>query len=278
MKHNPFDQIIQNYHENQLSHAFLIETNDQDHCLKDLKKVLKEIICEQKYEENCIKCNLCHLVETEQLPSLEIVRLEGQNIKKEQILELKQKFSTVPIFTKYNIYIILNAEKFNSSSANTILKFLEEPEEGILGFFISNNEENMIDTIKSRCQIVSVFYDNIEEKISLDQIAIRYLKEVHESKDFSLIVNRDFFLELDFKKDLYQLFFQSIFQIYYEFYQISLGQKSLEEKYNILKFLLENNSKFFLKQLNLVKQLEEELSYNVNINLLLDRFVLETRS
>ena len=278
MVYNHFKQILQNYHENRLSHAFLIETNDQDKCLKDLKKIIKEIICEKKYQENCTDCNLCHLIDTEQLPSFDMIRLEGQNIKKEQILGLKQKFSTMPIFSKYNIYIVLNSEKFNSSSANAILKFLEEPEDGILGFFITNNKENMIDTIKSRCQIISAFYEDITKDINMELIALQYLKHIHENKELSVSINREFFHDYDFKKEQYQLLFQAVFNIYHDLYLISLNQNNFSEKYDILKFILKNTSNYFVKQMNFVRQLEEELSYNVNINLLLDRFVLETRS
>lgn len=278
MHHNYLNQIIKSYHENRLSHAFLIETNNQVKCFEDLKKIIKEINCEKTYKENCSHCNLCHLIDIEQLPSLEIIRLEGQLIKKEQILNLKQRFSTKPIFSKYNIYIILNSEKFNPSSANAILKFLEEPEIGVLGFFITNNKENVIDTIKSRCQIIPAFYDTNLFDFNIESIAVQYLKLIHESSDLSLQINREFFLDYDFSKEQYQLFFQTIFHIYYELYRVSINYMELTDKYNELKFLLKKNSSYFLNQLDIVKQLEEELSYNVNINLLLDRFLLETRS
>ena len=42
-----------------------------------------------------------------------------------------------------------NAEKLNGSSANAMLKFVEEPTEGILGFFITNNKDVIIPTIKN---------------------------------------------------------------------------------------------------------------------------------
>ena len=278
MLHNNLDQIIHSYHENRLSHAFLIETNDQEQCLKEIKKIIKHINCEHDYKEKCSDCNLCHLIDTEQLPSLEIIRPDGQNVKKEQVLEMKKKFSTKPIFSKYNVYIILNSEKFNASSANTILKFVEEPEEGLIGFFLTNNKENIINTIKSRCQIISAFYENDKNEIDFEQLAIQYLKQVHESKDTSLLINREFFLQEDFIKESYQQFFQTIFNIYYDLYQASLNIQVLLEKYLNLKFLLKNEPAFFLKQLKIVEQLETELGYNVNMNLLLDRFVLETRT
>jgi len=277
MAHCHLNQILQSYHEEHLSHAFLIETNDQEQCLLDLQEILCQINCEQVYDPNCQNCSLCHLLKSNNLPSFIIIRPDGQNIKKNQVLEMKQKFSTKPIYSKYNMYVMMNAEKFNASSANTILKFLEEPEEGILGFFLTNNKENIIDTIRSRCQIISNFYDvtNQEDDVFL-QIVIDYLKDVYLSCE-SLDCNRSLLQKEQLLKENYTILFQTILNIYYLFYQVTLQIKSLPEIYEPLRFLLKRNSSYFLKQLKLVEELEHELSYNVNINLLLDRFVLEAR-
>ena len=83
---------------------------------------------------------------------------------KGQIEEMMTKFSTKPIYSKYNNYVIINAEKMNESSGNSLLKFLEEPEDNIIGFLIVNNKENVLPTIKSRCEIIHVDYD-IQEKV-----------------------------------------------------------------------------------------------------------------
>ena len=162
MVNQNLNQILEHFHENRLSHAFLIETNSQEQTLQELKQILKEINCEQEYKIDCNYCNLCHMIESENLPSLVIIRPDGQTIRKEQVMDLKKKFATMPIYSKFNMYLIMNAEKLNLSSANTLLKFLEEPETGILGFFLTNNKENIIDTIKSRCQIITCFYDKRE--------------------------------------------------------------------------------------------------------------------
>ena len=39
MQSSQISQILDHYHENRLSHAFLIETNSQETCLKDIKKL-----------------------------------------------------------------------------------------------------------------------------------------------------------------------------------------------------------------------------------------------
>lgn len=271
-------QIKESFHENKMSHAFLVETNSQEDCFLKLKEIIKEINCEESFQSNCSNCNLCHLIDLENIPSLLVIRPDGMMIRKDQILELKQKFSTKPVYSKYNIYIILESERLNSSSANTLLKFLEEPEEGILGFFLTNNKENVIDTIKSRCQIITDFYEN--KSISNDQlnaIAIDYLKEVHIVKNRALLYNKNNLLNGSMQKEDYQQLFQSIIDIYYDLYLVSIGTKLLDTHYQSLEFLLKRKADYFLKQIKMIEKLEMQLGSNVNLNLLLDRFVLETR-
>ena len=134
--------ILKRSHENKLAHAFLLETNDINRCYKDILSLLKQLNCPKEYDVNCSnECNICNLFKTNNLPSFITISPDGKNIKKQQILDMMDKFNTKPVFSKYNMYVIKEAEAFNASSANTLLKFLEEPEDNILGFFITTNKE-----------------------------------------------------------------------------------------------------------------------------------------
>ena len=54
--------------------------------------------------------------------------------------------------------------------------------------------------------------------------------------------------------------------------------KKLEiEKYLEVSFLMKKKPDYLMKQLNIVQRLEEELNFNVNLNMILDRLVIETR-
>ena len=52
------------------------------------------------------------------------------------------------------VYIIKQCEKLNASSANCLLKTLEEPEKNIYAFLITSNIDLVMATIKSRCQVI----------------------------------------------------------------------------------------------------------------------------
>jgi len=270
-------ELLTHYHENKISHAFLLETNDQEMCLKNLLEFLSYI---NRTGDEVEDEKLFSLIETESLPSVKIIRPDGQNIKKDQILELKHFFQTKPTFSKYNMYVLLNAESLNSSSANTMLKFLEEPEENILGFFITNNKENIIDTIKSRCQIVLDYYDGVVS-FSIPKvwqsIAVNYIKEYECVHDETLLYNKNVILPLLHDKKECFFFFQSIFQIYEELFCCKVKNISINEDYRSLEFLLKKESSYFLQQMQYVSKLLDDMNYNLNTQMLLDRFVLESR-
>ena len=267
------------YHEGKLAHAYLISTNNIDKCMKVLISVVKNIFCVQEYSENCNKCSLCHLIDLGNLPSLKIIEPDGTFIKKEQILELESSFSKSSQFTDVSIYIIKKCEKMNKESANTMLKFLEEPEGNIIGFFITNSINNILPTISSRCQHIEVNFENeLYEKLNIEQekyieledIVINYLQKIEIEKKANILYNKECLLDLE-KEDL-----TNIFKIILDIYQNKLENKYLnnikDDKFEFLNNLNENNLK---KKVNLIIEVLNELLYNVNIDLLMDRFVLE---
>ena len=270
---NNLEHIIKSYNEKKLSHAFLIETNDIDKCFKNLKKIIKIINCDNKYNDNCNFCNLCCQIENETLPNFIKIIPEGTTIKKNQILELKEKLLTKPIYSKYNIYVILNAEKLNSSSSNTMLKFIEEPEDNIIGFFITNNKDNIIDTIRSRCQIIFQYYEKEYDELNVEKITLidDYIKNVELDNKYALLYNKNIFLEKDYKRDEIIKIFKEIFNIYESIYNNENNNKG---KY----VFLQQQDKFEMaRKLKIINKAIDELNMNGNINLILDSFVIEMR-
>lgn len=283
MRAESIEKIVKLYHENKLSHAYLLVTNNIENCLSDLKIAIKQINCNKEYLENCTKCNICNLINQNFLPSLIIIEPDGKMIKKEQILELKRKFSTKPIYTKENIYVIKNAEALNAASANTMLKFLEEPEDNIIGFFITNNVNNVINTIKSRCEILNVFYDVHDLNIdSVDNslnktylnVARNYIKKIEVEKSMRIMYNKSELLNIYSEREDIKKVFQILVIIYEELLKYKLHLSNLFSKLDVdfLEFL---NYKDILNRINLLNKFLDDLNSNANIELLLDKFVIE---
>ena len=265
---NPkINNLVNSYHENKFSHAFLFVTNDIDRCRNDVLELIKVISCPSSYSDDCKTCNLCYQIDKGSLPNLIQIYPDGMNIKKEQILNIEEHFSAKPIYLKNNIYIINNADKLNKAAANTMLKFLEEPEDNILGFFITNNKEQMLDTIKSRCQIVLVNYGDgelltLDENFSnIKELSQIYLKSLLIEKKDGIILNKMVFTEsvLD-RNELH-----NCLKFWMILFTDAIKQKDLNEfdfLYNIDIYKLININKIVFNTL-------KNVTTNVNMQLLM---------
>lgn len=81
------------------------------------------------------------------------INADGSSIKIAQIRKLQTDIIIKP-HKEYKIYIINEAEKMTIEAQNALLKTLEEPPEYAIIILITNNKEQLLDTIKSRCEII----------------------------------------------------------------------------------------------------------------------------
>ena len=272
MESSLISELLKKYHENKLAHAFLIETNDFDKCYLDVIDLIKEINCPHNFSTNCKEdCNICSLINRNSLPSLLTIDPDGQFIKKEQILEMMEKFSTKPVFTKYNIYVIRNAERFNSSSANTILKFLEEPEENIIGIFITGNKESVISTIRSRCQVYKSYYkmelnDMLDENILTD--VKLYLNAIFKNND-DILYNKTHMYGYYKNRLDWEIFFNTM--LYY------LNDCFISDRLDKVELVKVMDPINLIKVISLVEEIIKYIKSNCNMDLVLDKFVIGMR-
>ncbi len=79
---------------------------------------------------------------------------DEKQITIEKIRDLEKKMALYPHSAKYKITIIEQAEKMNKSAANALLKTLEEPSKTAILILLASDSKNILDTIKSRCQVI----------------------------------------------------------------------------------------------------------------------------
>jgi DNA polymerase-3 subunit delta' len=102
-----------------------------------------------------------------QHPDLSIIaRQEGdRDIKIEAIRGLQQSLALSPYSAKYRIALLLNFEDANASSANALLKTLEEPNRRVVIIMTAESAEVLLPTIASRCEILRL------RPVPLDDVA-----------------------------------------------------------------------------------------------------------
>lgn len=70
--------------------------------------------------------------------------------------EILRKLSLTTYEAEYKIMVIWQAEKMNQSSANKLLKILEEPPDKTLFLLVCENEDQLLRTIVSRTQLIKI--------------------------------------------------------------------------------------------------------------------------
>ena len=295
-----YQTIINSVKKNHLSHAYLIELNDSSDGLDFALAISKFLLCPQHNTSciNCNDCNICHQVDTNNYIELKIIEPDGNYIKKNQVKELQEKFRTESLVGNYKIYIITEAEKLNEEAANSLLKFLEEPNEGVIAILLTNNIYQVYNTIKSRCQILKMRNENINNLESIINIK-NYLYGNQEIDLDNLRENinyiLDYFLFLDknklrtitlknkntvqkIKNDFdFEKFFKIAILLYKDVLNVIINKKldyfkEYEDK--IKEISINNDSKSISKKINILIELSLYIKNNVNQNLLLDKLVI----
>lgn len=82
-----------------------------------------------------------------------IEKKQGQ-IGVDEALDINKALALKAYEGGYKVMIIWMADKMNTAASNKLLKLIEEPPNKTLFLLIAENEDHIIDTIKSRCQVL----------------------------------------------------------------------------------------------------------------------------
>lgn len=133
----------------------------------------------------CETCSTCERVKNG--GHLDFLVLDGSRraISKADADRLQEKFSATSSEegAGRRCCLILHAENSSLAAMNSLLKFLEEPGEGITAILTADNAGRLLPTIISRCTVVS--FRSLPEKLR-----IRRAKEAGLSDDDAVFVSR----------------------------------------------------------------------------------------
>jgi DNA polymerase-3 subunit delta' len=187
-------QLIKSYHDNRISHAYLFYGIPGTGKLALAIAFAQFLSCENKKEnDSCGDCPSCKKYEKLIHPDLHFVfpviskttsdtyiqqwrkivldelyfsynewmqTIESENkqggIHVEEASEIIRKLNLKTYESEYKIMIIWLPEKMNSQTANKLLKILEEPPQNTVFILVSDNREEVLQTILSRTQPLKI--------------------------------------------------------------------------------------------------------------------------
>lgn len=219
--------------ENKLSHAFLVESNNYEDVMNSVFKLFLE------------KKMIFNIDDIENNISVRILRPIDNLIDKDQILNLQEFLSTMSFDGYYKLFFILNAGLMNEQSVNKLLKVLEEPNDKVVGFLISDNSNELLPTLISRCQVLKNDIDASNVEVDED-----IFNNLCKFKNFNF---EDYIKFKVVVSKLDKVVINNLFLKYLAY---------LDNEYDI----------FYLK----VNDFLNNIRYNVNIDLALDKLYFES--
>ena len=261
-----FDYVDHLVDNNKISHAYIIEVDNYEDNLVDVYDFIKMILFNKKHNElEQINENIINYIDNNSYPDIKVIEPDGTNIRKRQLIELQKEYSNKSLLDNKRIYLIKNSEKMNQASGNTILKFLEEPEENIIALLLTDNRYNVLETILSRCQVLSLketnLLDNEEERF------IEFLEYVVNPRNFFKKYN--YFLN-SYITDKSQAK-EKLIQVESTIIQF-LNNQYFGEEYDsqINDILKKIDEKKLINYLSIIEGELAKLDYNVNYKLWID--------
>ena len=290
-----YNDLLNRYESNNLPNSILIHGLNGIGKRTFLNKLVKNII-NIEFKDNNVDHHL-NLFKNNTHPNIKIIEKEidsktgkiKTNITIDQIRRLKTFLNSTSIIQNSSkIVIIDSADYLNISSANSMLKILEEPKENTYIFLISNQISLLLPTIRSRClkikfnthnltNFTNIIKDNIDE-ISNEEINF-YFELTYGSPGTTILYYNNDFL------DIFQLSIKCLLSNDLDDDKINLSNilsKLTNDEFNnylsMLKFILIVANKLKVNRddkslINMPNYLElESLSTNLTKKNLIDRF------
>lgn len=207
-----------------------------------------------------------------EIDEIDIYEIDAaSNRKIDEIRTIREQVNIFPVYSKYKIYIIDEVHMLTKEAFNALLKVLEEPPSHIIFIFATTEKEKVLDTIKSRCQIINFKRASLkslkelilkitkEEKIKIDEKSVEFIAKLgdgsfRDTVSFLQKVISIFEKKINYK-DIDGLFTNSNPNLENDFL-LALNNKKKEEIFNIYLKLKEENinfNNFFLSILEKIR-------------------------
>ncbi len=257
-----------------VGHAFLFNVDDSydtSLAINFIKEILKNDIIDVDTDDSQYE-KFSYQLDNNIFPDLMIIKSFDKVIKKEQILNIKAEMKEKSINSGKQFYIIEYAENLNSSSANALLKFLEEPDDEIIAILITKNINKVISTIVSRCQIVNLNHYNRKKDEQYFELALKYLLIYEDKKEKAVSYLSELY---EISSDDLKSMINSWIYIYKNVLKLLLNKDS-EESNNesILAISKRNSIESVIDKLDKLEKMSNLILYNVNVRIILDELFI----
>ena len=256
MNNNEIEKILKNSVNNKkVLHSYMFVGSKYTDKKKIANKFAKHILCNSKEDKACERCKSCIEMNSGNHPDFNILELQNSenSIKIEQIRKIQEDIIKKPIISEKKIYIINNAEKMTIGAQNCLLKTLEEPSQYVTIILLVEDENLILNTIKSRCTKILFLEETINDLTEEEKEIYTQLEKIFAN------INSYEILDVLNKLDVLYKNEKRIFEIL-DYINIILYKKVQTDYKNI-------------KYIEYVEETKKRLKSNANFNMSIDNLI-----
>lgn len=263
-----------------ISHSYMFIGKDGIGKFMFAKEFAKAILCIGE-EKPCNKCEACISFNGENNPDITIIDEEEKSIKTETIKEMVKGVYEKPIKSSKKVYIINDSEKMTKEAQNSLLKTLEEPPEYVVIILITENENLLLNTIKSRCTKIkfnSLSNNQIRQILNESNLSETVLELAEGSASKALTAQGKEEIFNSVKDTFSNLEKISIIDLLNKKDVIFKDKESIEEILNYINIILFNKTKEntkYIDCISIVEETKDRLKKNSNYDMSIDNLLLK---
>ena len=171
-----FEQLSKRIAADKLHHALLIQGPNGIGKSDFVSYFAQLLLCQNRLgDKTCGQCQSCLLNAAATHPDLHVVESDKQ-IGVEQIREAIKQLTSSAHLSGAKVLIIHHAHTMTESSANALLKTLEEPTQKTYLLLTTDKPERILATIKSRCEKLALPLPSLEA--TLEWVKTQYSENI----------------------------------------------------------------------------------------------------
>jgi len=107
-------------------------------------------------DAGCGECHACTTVLGGSHADVTVVRTQKLSIGVDEVRELVRRAALAPVGRRWQVMIVEDADRLTDQAFNALLKSIEEPTERTVWLLCAPTTEDVLQTIRSRCRLVTL--------------------------------------------------------------------------------------------------------------------------